>query len=66
MSIFGITAPRGCIALERIVARSPSGTRSPILERVVRLEETILALEVSIVAAIARIEHGEGRQDPSS
>ena len=37
-----------------------------ILERVVRLEETILALEVSIVAAIERIEHGEGRQGPSS
>jgi uncharacterized membrane protein len=37
-----------------------------ILERVVRLEETILALEVSIVAAIERIEHGEGRQGPPS
>lgn len=37
-----------------------------ILERVVRLEETILALEVSIVAAIERIEHGEGRPGPSA
>jgi uncharacterized membrane protein len=37
-----------------------------ILERVVRLEETILALEVSIVAAIGRIEEGEGRKGPSS
>ena len=37
-----------------------------ILERVVHLEEKILALEGSIVAAIERIEHGEGRQGPSS
>jgi len=37
-----------------------------ILERVVRLEETILALEVSIVAAIGRIEHAEGGTGPSS
>jgi uncharacterized membrane protein len=37
-----------------------------ILERVVRLEETILALEVSIVAAIGRIEEGEGRKGPTS
>jgi len=37
-----------------------------ILERVVRLEETILALEVSIVAAIGRIEEGQGRKGPSS
>jgi uncharacterized membrane protein len=37
-----------------------------ILERVVHLEETILALEVSIVAAIGRIEEGEGRKGPSS
>jgi uncharacterized membrane protein len=37
-----------------------------ILERVVRLEETILALEVSIVAAIGRIEHAEGGEGPSS
>jgi uncharacterized membrane protein len=37
-----------------------------ILERVVHLEETILALEVSIVAAIGRIEAGEGRSGQSS
>jgi hypothetical protein len=42
-----------------------TGTRQ-ILERVVRLEETILALEVSIVAAIGRIEEGEGRKGPTS
>ena len=37
-----------------------------ILERVVHLEETILALEVSIVAAIERIERGEARPGPSA
>ena len=37
-----------------------------ILERIVRLEETILALEVSIVAAIQRIEHGDTGQGPSA
>jgi uncharacterized membrane protein len=37
-----------------------------ILERVVHLEETILALEVSIVAAIGRIEDTEGRAGPSA
>jgi len=37
-----------------------------ILERVVHLEETILALELSIQAAIERLEIAEGRQDPSA
>jgi uncharacterized membrane protein len=37
-----------------------------ILERVVRLEETILALERSIQATIERPSSGEGRADPST
>ena len=37
-----------------------------ILERVVHLEETILALELSIQAAIERLEIAEGRQEPSA
>jgi uncharacterized membrane protein len=37
-----------------------------ILERVVRLEETILALERSIQATIERPARGEGRPDPSA
>jgi uncharacterized membrane protein len=37
-----------------------------ILERVVRLEETILSLERSIGAAIERIERADGRPGPSA
>jgi uncharacterized membrane protein len=37
-----------------------------ILERVVRMEETILALERSIGATIERIERADGRPDPSA
>ena len=37
-----------------------------ILERIVRLEETILALERSVQATIERSARGDGRPDPSA